>query len=481
MQRRAIGIYIGAEQKGFLVSLGKLLSRDHDVRFIARDRDVSAVIKRNAPELSEKTMVLDAYRPQVAPRQIVEEALERERRYGETLCMLMSFDRALGQGYLFNADRHPHVIRSTWPYEKKLKDLLERFIIFEKIVEECPFDLLLGHDRPIFLHLIARYRGARYLTLGLSRYEDRYMWFENYYEEKETYSRAIQKCLLRGKAEKQEIPYRPYTQYSYTAASLDYSYVHAVKRAAYIFAQQIYVRLRGTQPRDSYVFCGWIPPLFRSPYNYSYVQREGVTPNSLTNYRLAYFPLHQEPESSLLNISPEFNNTMEVISWVSKSLPADTVLVVKENPWSFGVRSRWFYRNLVKIPNVVLAHPIVPSHEWIEKSRMVVSITGTAGFEAVYFHRPVLSFGKHQVINLLPTVKYADSFMKTRESIQEILELGLEDVRLHESSNILHRALMDASFPLPGYERLYKSSSLHLDIGRIAVDRLYQEYQDLFG
>ena len=40
-----------------------------------------------------------------------------------------------------------------------------------------------------------------------------------------------------------------------------------------------------------------------------------------------------EPEVSLLQVSPEFNNSYEVICWVSKSLPADTMLVVKENPW----------------------------------------------------------------------------------------------------------------------------------------------------
>ena len=64
-------------------------------------------------------------------------------------------------------------------------------------------------------------------------------------------------------------------------------------------------------------------------------------------------PLHLEPEIALLALSPEFNNSMEMIAWISKSLPADALVVVKEQPFSFGVRSRRYYHQLMQIGNVI--------------------------------------------------------------------------------------------------------------------------------
>ena len=42
-----------------------------------------------------------------------------------------------------------------------------------------------------------------------------------------------------------------------------------------------------------------------------------------------YFPLHLEPEIALLGASPEFNNSMELATWLAKSLPVDFNLVIK--------------------------------------------------------------------------------------------------------------------------------------------------------
>ena len=106
-----------------------------------------------------------------------------------------------------------------------------------------------------------------------------------------------------------------------------------------------------------------------------------------------------EPEVALLSISPEFNNSMEMIAWISKSVPADVLLVIKEQPLSFGIRSRHYYDNFRRIENVVLADPRVHSWEWIRAASVVATITGSVGFEAVHFERPTvtLSLDKQEV------------------------------------------------------------------------------------
>jgi hypothetical protein len=124
----------------------------------------------------------------------------------------------------------------------------------------------------------------------------------------------------------------------------------------------------------------------------------------------------------------------------------------------------------------VFGHSLVPSSEWIKKSQLVIAITGTAGFEAVYFKKPVLSYGKYQVINFLPTVRYTNNFFTTRDSIKELIDFNPEDNIFEVARNALNSALMDVSFSLPGYEKISDSNELQLDLANIAIDKIYAEY-----
>ena len=62
-----------------------------------------------------------------------------------------------------------------------------------------------------------------------------------------------------------------------------------------------------------------------------------------------YMPLHLEPEMALQNFSPEFNNQLEMIYWISKSLPSNYFIVVKEHPEMYGLRTIKYINNLIKI------------------------------------------------------------------------------------------------------------------------------------
>ena len=70
--------------------------------------------------------------------------------------------------------------------------------------------------------------------------------------------------------------------------------------------------------------------------------------------------------------------------------------------------------------------------------------------------------------------------LKTRSSLRELLELDPGDEIFNRSKYAFHRAQMEVSFQVPGYERIFKSAELHFDIARIAVDRLHREYRELF-
>ena len=123
-----------------------------------------------------------------------------------------------------------------------------------------------------------------------------------------------------------------------------------------------------------------------------------------------------------------------------------------------------------------MAYPTIPSWEWIKKSKFVTTITGSVGVEAIYFEKPVLSFGKHQIINLLPTVRYVNNYESTLKGVNELLSLSEDDRLFKVSKEALYHSQIDVSFEMPGIEKIYKSRELHMDLAAIAAKNLKEQY-----
>lgn len=107
----------------------------------------------------------------------------------------------------------------------------------------------------------------------------------------------------------------------------------------------------------------------------------------------AYYALHFEPELAILALAPYWTDQLNLIKQISQSLPISFKLYVKEHPAMIGFRPRQYYKELKKIPNVKLIHPNFDSYRIIKDSKIVYTITGTAGWEALMFKKPVITFG----------------------------------------------------------------------------------------
>ncbi len=126
----------------------------------------------------------------------------------------------------------------------------------------------------------------------------------------------------------------------------------------------------------------------------------------------AYFPLHYEPELSILLLSPFYFDQIELIKYIARSLPLEYKLYVKEHPAMVSKRARSYYKKLLKIPNVRLIHHKTPGFEILKHAKLVTAITGTTGWEAGLVGVPVVSFGE---------VFYnALSFVKRVHNIEEL-------------------------------------------------------------
>ena len=114
--------------------------------------------------------------------------------------------------------------------------------------------------------------------------------------------------------------------------------------------------------------------------------------NTIPNSSFIFFPMHFEPERTLSTDAPFFTNQLETITSIAKSLPIELKLVVKEHPVmkALGWRKISSYKQLLELPNVVIVHPSITPESLYKKCSLVITTTGTAGFEAAFYNKPTI-------------------------------------------------------------------------------------------
>jgi Capsule polysaccharide biosynthesis protein len=115
--------------------------------------------------------------------------------------------------------------------------------------------------------------------------------------------------------------------------------------------------------------------------------------NVVQGENYVFFPFHVEPELALLLYAPFHTHQSSIMQNVAQSLPWDTCLYVKEHPQAVGVKDMGFYNRVRGTPNVRMIYPHVSSRALIAGSKGVVTITGTAGMEAMLMNKPTVTLG----------------------------------------------------------------------------------------
>lgn len=109
-----------------------------------------------------------------------------------------------------------------------------------------------------------------------------------------------------------------------------------------------------------------------------------------------YYPLHVEPEASTMVLADKITNQLFVIENMAKSMPAGYKLLVKEHLPMIGMRPKGFYEAIRNMPDVHLITPFADGFSLIRNSKVVLTITGTAAFEAILLSKPAIVMGHTQ-------------------------------------------------------------------------------------
>lgn len=198
-----------------------------------------------------------------------------------------------------------------------------------------------------------------------------------------------------------------------------------------------------------------------------------------------FYPLHEEPERTLLIGSPFYTNQIEIIRNIAKSLPINHVLLVKEHPSQSvrGWRVRSFYKQIMSIPNVVLIHPDVSFYDLLEKSSLVISISGTTALESAFYEKPSIVF-IDTVFSNLSFVEKINSIPELPKIIRTSLEKKVDLLELSKFVSMYEENSIDFNhlwFQKVFNEKFFYGGHLvNVDISEEKLKSFLDEYHIVF-
>lgn len=383
---------------------------------------------KNQTDISYTSLVLD----EDIQKSYVDEKLDLpylrqfESEHG-SLWDFISVDRVIRHGQLvreYPFDRPPFsyedILRITQAYAKQLTAFIEK----EK--PDFIFAYQPGALGTLVLYAIAKKRGIPTLTVvpsvtknlaHVSERYDRLSWVEEKYRENLEKEPAHIARYEDAKKMINEFRERPVV-YSTVYSSLikhgkmrQFEFLHPKRWKSSLS----YVRLLFSQRHGSGEAFGDYTSIHPYWYIFDRIKRklrnlrgvDDLYDEYDANIPFVFFPLHFEPELSILLLSPFDTNQIEIVKRLARSVTAGMYVYVKEHPQMTPFRPRSWYEELKKIPNVKLLRPELSSFDIIRASQLVAIITGSAGWEATILGKPVITFGE-VFYNALPSVARSD-------------------------------------------------------------------------
>jgi len=209
--------------------------------------------------------------------------------------------------------------------------------------------------------------------------------------------------------------------------------------------------------KDNYyrpgLYSFWISRVVK-PARERYLENLAIPIERLRSEDYAFYPLHKEPEVTLLVYGRYALNQIEVIRNIALSLPVGFKLVVKEHPASIGYRPRSYYKKLLAIPNVVLISSFTKSRVVVQNSRLVAVVSGSIGFEALVCGKPLIVIG-NAPFQILPRtmIRTVNAYQKLAQEIKDLLSSYVFD---EDALEKYVASVMESGVPVNFYTDLLK-------------------------
>jgi len=184
-----------------------------------------------------------------------------------------------------------------------------------------------------------------------------------------------------------------------------------------------------------------------------------------------FYPLHLHPETSTLVWGRWINNQYEILKLISRALPNEYILLVKEHQVAAGRHRRGFYESMANLPNTFFINHETSAHDIIIGAKAVVTISGTAGFEALCHNKPVLLFGDVDY-KCMQNVIQCNDLSRMKEYVKNAISLKPEDIHNDKKFLDFIRLKLNGSVSLEGYSAASVDKNLIDDLLNLYIEKL---------
>ncbi len=192
------------------------------------------------------------------------------------------------------------------------------------------------------------------------------------------------------------------------------------------------------------------------------------------NQKFFLFPLQLQPEASTSVLATYFCDQLNTIKNTAFALPLLYKLYIKEHPSAVGTKPRSFYKELEKLPNVVLISAHENVENLIKKSSGVITLTNTIGIEAALVGKPAYVLG-NVFYSYHPLCREVKSF----EELKNRIEMDLINKPNTENLEDINCRFITSYFrnTIPGIidEAVLKNDTNNYQFMYKNIKRLYQE------
>ena len=160
-----------------------------------------------------------------------------------------------------------------------------------------------------------------------------------------------------------------------------------------------------------------------------------------------FYAIALEPEFSVQARCKEFNDQKTIIKLLALNMPAGYELIIKEHS-DIGRRDKSFYMDLLKIPNIKMAHPSIRGIDLVKKARAVATMAGTVSLEATIMGKRVIEFSLHSSFSFLDNIATVSDISCIKEIVKNAME-DLDDItkeKIRKDGSKLPDAIKNISF-----------------------------------
>ena len=171
--------------------------------------------------------------------------------------------------------------------------------------------------------------------------------------------------------------------------------------------------------------------LFKKFYNFSFNFFNKILKKIILYDKLniqdefLFFGFQLSIESTVTYKAFPYTNQIALVEMISRVLPYNHFLYVREHPHWPEYYSYKFLKTLKSFPNVKIISPEISIHDILSKSKGVITLNSTTGVEALMHGKPVLSFSSNLYQGYHSSAITCSNLFELGEKLAELINTGV--------------------------------------------------------